>query len=187
MRPQAKWNEREVVRGLLFVTDKQNRLCQLFVRSTTQRRGLPRTYPTRGLLTSTADVRDHAPIPNLALGVVVVEALVEAEVVWSPRPTGPRGQGGAARRCRRHRSAGGQRRNGADWRLSPSALATGRRASSSFTWSAWPVLTDHGERHGRATPEPADLSPTGCAAGTKRTRRAGVEGPGSVSCSLLGV
>jgi hypothetical protein len=94
-------DEREVVRGFPFVTDKQGAKSVVpAVRpldDPTSR--LATNAPNERLFTSTADVRDHAPIPNLALGVLIVEALVEAEVVWSPRPTGPAEDHGIERRA----------------------------------------------------------------------------------------
>jgi len=84
-------NEREVVGGLALVTNEQTSVAVLPAVGSFD-------HPSAGLaanathergFSSTSNVRDHATISDLALGVRVVEAFVEAEIRGA---TGPAGQ-----------------------------------------------------------------------------------------------
>src|SRR5215831_8782018 len=68
------------------MSSPRNRLCQLWVRSTTQRRGLPRTQPTRAGFAAASDVGDNPANADPPLNVGVVVALVEAQMVRPLRP-----------------------------------------------------------------------------------------------------
>ena len=60
-------------------------LCQLLVRSTTQRRGPTANAAKQRLLATASHVRSHTALACLGPAVVVVVALIQADVLRSPR------------------------------------------------------------------------------------------------------
>jgi hypothetical protein len=81
-------NEREVVGSLALVSNQQSpeAVVPAVGPFDDPAAGLPANATYERRFASTANVRDHAAIADLALGIRVVEAFVEAEIRGATRP-----------------------------------------------------------------------------------------------------
>lgn len=83
-------NQREVVGGLALVTNEQTSVAVVPAVGSFDHpsAGLAADAAHQRRFSSTSNVRDHATISDLALGVRVVEAFVEAEIRGATWPAG---------------------------------------------------------------------------------------------------